>query len=46
MLKHKFVLDDFGLGVIISLVEDTDGDTRNSENYIGITLSPVVSKVF
>ena len=46
MLKHKFVPDDFGLGIIIPLVKDTDDDTGNSENCRGITLSHVVSKVF
>ena len=46
MLKHKCVPDDFGLDVIIPLDKDTDGDTGKSENYTGITLIPVVSKVF
>ena len=46
MLKHKCVPDDFGLGVIIPLVKDTDGDTGNSENYRGITFNSVISKVF
>ena len=43
MLQHKFISDDFGLGVIIPLVTDTDGDTGYSDNYRGITFSPVVS---
>ena len=46
MLTYKFYPADFGLGVIIPSVEDADADTNNSENYRGITLSPVVSKVF
>jgi len=36
----------FGCGVIIPLVKNSDGDMTSSENYRGITLSPVISKLF
>ena len=32
--------------MIIPLVKNTDGDITSSENYRGITLSPVISKLF
>ena len=37
---------DFGCGVIIPLVKNIDGDMTSSENYRGITLSPVIRKLF
>ena len=37
---------DFGCRVIIPLVKNTDGDLTSRENYRGITLSPVISKLF
>ena len=46
MATHKVVPDDFGLGIIIPLVKDKTGDIANLSNYTGITLIPVVSKLF
>ena len=37
---------NFGCGIIIPLVKNSDGDMTSSENYRGITLSPVISKLF
>ena len=37
---------DFGKGIIIPLVKNSDGDKTSSDNYRGITISPVLSKVF
>jgi len=36
---------DFGLGIIIPLVKDKSGDFNNSDNYRGITLTPIISKL-
>ena len=46
MLKHGYVPDQFGRGIVIPLVKDKNGDVTNSENYRGITVSPVLSKIF
>ena len=45
-LKHSYVPDEFGQGIIIPLVKDKHGDTSSSDNYRGITISPVISHVF
>jgi len=45
-LKHSFVPDEFGRSIIIPLVKDKHGDTSSSDNYRGITISTVISKVF
>jgi len=36
---------DFGKGIIIPLVKNLEGDKTSSNNYRGITISPVLSKV-
>ena len=46
MLKYECVPDDFGCGIIIPLEKNIEGDATSSENYRGITLSPIVSKLF
>ena len=46
MLKHSYVPDEFGKGVIVPLVKDKRGDLFSSSNYRGITVSPVISKIF
>ena len=45
MATHNVVPNDFGLGIIISLVKDKTGDIANISNYRGITLIPMVSKL-
>ena len=45
MTTHHVVPGDFGLGIIIPLVNDKTGDIANLSNYRGITLIHVVSKV-
>ena len=37
---------DFGKDIIIPLVKNLEGDKTSSDNYRGITISPVLSKVF
>jgi hypothetical protein len=46
MLKHGYVPNQFGRGIIIPLVKDKHGDLTSSSNYRGITVSPVISKIF
>ena len=45
-LKHSYVPSEFGRGIVIPLVKDKHGDLASSDNYRGITVSPVISKVF
>jgi len=40
------VPDDFGKGVVIPLLNNVDGNKFITDNYRGITLSPVISKLF
>jgi len=46
MLQLGYVPDAFGTGVIVPLVTSIDGDTGSTNNYRGITFSPILSKLF
>ena len=46
MLTNGVVPDEFGKGLLIPLLKDSSGDAAQCDNYRGITLSCVVSKVF
>ena len=46
MLKHGYVPHAFGLGVVIRILKDDSGDRTKPDNYRGITLSPLISKLF
>jgi len=46
MAVHGFVPDGFGIGIIIPIVKDNIGDIMDANNYTGITLCPVISKLF
>jgi len=46
LTKYSLVPDAFGHGIIIPLLKNPDGDRTASGNYRGITLSPVISKLF
>ena len=46
MIRQGYVPDAFGTGIIIPLVKDTTGNRGSADNYRGITLSPVISKLF
>ena len=46
MLRHSFVPLQFQLGTIIPLVKDHQGNLGDMNNYRGITISPIVSKIF
>ena len=43
---HGTVPLDFGKGIVIPLIKNLDGDKTSCDNYRGITLRPVVSKLF
>ena len=45
MIKFGYVPPDFGVGIIIPLTKNVDGNATCKDNYRGITLSPVLSKV-
>ena len=46
MAVHGYVSDNFGSGIIIPLLKDKLGDANDLGNYRGITLIPVISKLF
>ena len=46
MLIHAFVPTDFRLGFMIPIVKDSKGSHSDVSNYRGITISPVISKIF
>ena len=46
MIRHCYVPNDFCNSVIIPLLKSKHGDATNLDTYRGITLSPVLSKVF
>jgi len=46
MLRHSFVPDDFRFGIIKPLLKCKHGDPTNIDMYRGITLAPVISKLF
>ena len=46
MLHHAFVPQQFKRGFMIPLVKDSQGNVSDTSNYRGITISPVISKVF
>ena len=46
LVLHGIVPTAFGQGIVIPLVKNTDGNIADSSNYRGITLSPVISKIF
>lgn len=46
MLVTGLVPDSFGCGIVIPLLKDKTGDINSLDNYRGITLIPVVAKLF
>ena len=45
-MLHGSVPTSFGIGVTIPLLKDKTGIVNGVDNYRGITLSPVISKLF
>ena len=46
MMSHSFVPNQFRFGTIIPIIKDRNGNVSDVSNYRGITISPMVSKVF
>jgi len=46
MIHHCFVPNDFCNGIILPVLKSKHGDATKVDMYRGITLSPVISKVF
>ena len=46
MLQHGFVPRQFQYGTIIPIIKDQQGNHADMHNYRGITLSPIISKIF
>ena len=46
MLQHGFVPAQFRLGTILPLIKDRRGDAGDLNNYRGITIAPIMSKIF
>ena len=46
MILYGIVQDAFGFGIIVPLMKDKTGDANSLNNYRGITLIPVMSKLF
>ena len=46
MLIHGYVPNKFGHAIIVPLIKDRSGDVSKLSNYRGISLSPIISKLF
>jgi len=46
VIRHGYVPNLFGEGVIIPLLKDKNGDVSSSENYRGITINSVIAKIY
>ena len=46
MLIHSYVPSQFRFGFMIPLIKDNQGNHSDLANYRGITISPIISKVF
>ena len=46
MLRHSFVPDQFRLGFMVPIIKDQQGNHSDTNNYRGITISPIISKLF
>ena len=46
MLRHSFVPKQFQSGFMVPIVKDNQGNHSDINNYRGITISPIISKVF
>ena len=48
MLLHGYVpkSNNFGLGIVVPILKDKNGDQTSIDNYRPVTLSPTISKIF
>ena len=45
MLLHGYVPNNFGLGIVVPILKDKNGDQTPIDNYRPVTLSPTISKI-
>ena len=46
MIMHGYVPSQFKNGTIVPIVKDRGGDKGDLNNYRGITIAPIISKIF
>ena len=46
LLTHSFVPKQFRFGYMLPIVKDSNGNSGDTSNYRGITISPMMTKVF
>ena len=46
MMRHSCVPRQFRFGLMLPIIKDYQGNHGDSSNYRGITISPIVSKIF
>ena len=46
MLLHGYVPHQFQSGTIVPIIKDPHGDRGDMNNYRGITIAPIISKIF
>ena len=46
IIQHGYVPKDFVSDIVIPLIRDKTSDANNVNNYRGIALIPVISKLF
>ena len=46
MMLHGYVPHQFQSGTIVPIVKDRQGDCGDMNNYRGITIAPILSKIF
>jgi len=46
LLSHAFVHDNFCRGIVVPLLKNKHSDSTSLDMYRGITLLPVISKIF
>ena len=45
-MNHTFVPSQFRFGHMVLIIKDTNGSNSDISNYRGITISPIISKIF
>ena len=46
MMSQGYVPDAFGTGATVPVIKNVDSDSGSVDNYRGITISPILSKLF
>jgi len=45
-MMHGYVPNNLGLGIVVPILKDKNGDQTSIDNYRPVTLSPTISKIF